>query len=113
VPAPVHPRDPAEGRQLSTNLTDGVNARHLAFLPAREPTSLRGCTGTRDVTLRSLPERRESGAPPRDDGTFPTTMLDYRFWVGDDSGDDPACTEQFPEYTCRETLLVEVTRLTP
>lgn len=106
-PAPVHPRDPAEGHQLSG--APG-NAAPLVFLPAREPAQLRGCTGVRDVGLLSLPDRREPGTPPREDGTFPTTVLEYRFFVEDES---PACAEQVPEYSCQEMLLVEVTRLTP
>jgi hypothetical protein len=110
VPPPVHPRDAAEGRQLWNALSSAGNAADLVYLGRAEPTELRGCPGVRDMWLRSLLDHPEPGVAPREDGTFPTTLLAYRFSVTDDG--NPACAA-FPEFSCTQIVQVEVRRLTP
>jgi hypothetical protein len=110
VPAPVHPRDPAAGRELWNKLSSSGNSAVLVHLARREPTTLRGCPGERDMWMTSLFDQTGPGVTPREDGTFPTTLLAYRFSVTDDGA---AACAAFPEFSCTETVQVEVTRLTP
>jgi hypothetical protein len=93
-------------------LSSPGNSETLAFLTRDDPTELEGCPGTRDLWLRTLLDRCEPGEPEREDGSFATTILEYRFWVSEAGESDPDCAV-FPELTCCQTLWVEVTRLTP
>ncbi|HTV19374.1 MAG TPA: hypothetical protein VMG12_11900 [Polyangiaceae bacterium] len=112
VPPAVHERDEPEGLQLSTKLSATGNSAALAYLERDEPTLLRGCRGRRSMSLRTLLDRRAPGVPPRADGTFPTTVLEYAFWVADEAVNDAACAE-LSGLGCRDTVEVELTRLTP
>lgn len=63
--------------------------------------------------MDSLVERREPGTSLPVDGTFPTTVLTYKFSVADEGYDDPACAAWLRSGMCWDAVQVEVTRLTP
>jgi hypothetical protein len=107
VPAPVHPRDPAAGRELWEQAQLELGRPRAPCPPGTHHAV--GCPGERDMRMTRLLDQTGPGVP-REDGTFPTTLPAYRFSVTDDGAEARAA---FPEFSCTETVQVEVTRLTP
>lgn len=109
--ASAHPRDPAEGRRLDSLSGSPGNSAALARVNV-EPFTLDGCLGRREIRVESLLQRRQPGVSLPDGGTFPTSVLSYRFHIGEEGYDSPACAEMRP-LGCWDRVQVEVTRLTP